>query len=185
MYSWRHGDSLKGSPSQTTISHYVLFFGVLSDACSYIPICLRMVLVELMGFTKHGILSDKTGIVSEFRLAMGLLCWLQFSWMMYTPHPVSMAVMYLHLWHLSVDGKYFLVAKVQKPSLSTLDSIAWFKFVLHLSLPQVLFDLPLMWPWLLHTLVVSSIPCLSTSTSTLSSFMLTVCFCRFLARMLL
>lgn len=81
--------------------------------------------------------------------------------------------------------KYFLVAKVQKPSWSTLDSIAWFKFVLHLSLTQVLFDLPLMWPWLLHTLVVSSIPCLSTSTSTLSSFMLTVCFCRFLARMLL
>lgn len=105
MYSWRHGDSLKGSPSQTTISHYVPFFGVLSDACSYIPICLRMVLVELMGFTKHGTLSDKTGIVSEFRLAMGLLCWLQFSWMMYTPHPVSMAVMYLLLWHLSVDGK--------------------------------------------------------------------------------
>lgn len=30
-----------------------------------------MVLVELMGFTKQGTLSDKTGIVSEFRLAMG------------------------------------------------------------------------------------------------------------------
>lgn len=107
----------KGSPSQTTISHYVLFFGVLSDACSYIPICLRMVLVELMGFTKHGTLSDKTGIVSEFRLAMGLLCWLQFSWMMYTPHPVSMAVMYLHLWHLSVDGKILSGSKSPKTIL--------------------------------------------------------------------
>lgn len=63
--------------------------------------------------------------------------------------------------------KYFLVAKVQKPSWSTLDISACFKFVFHLSkLSKFFFNLPLMWPQLLHTLVVSSIFCLSTSTST-------------------
>lgn len=132
------------------------------------PICVRMVLVELLGFTKQGTFSVKTGIVSGFRLAMGLLCWLQFSWMMYTPHPVSMAVMYLHLWHLSFDGKILSGSKSPK----TILIYTGYFSLLQICFPPIkaikvfFFNLPLMWPQLLHTLVVSSIFCLSTSTST-------------------
>lgn len=109
--------------SKKNVVHHKLRTAIMSPSLEYCrmsastPICVRMVLVELLGFTKQGTFSVKTGIVSGFRLAMGLLCWLQFSWMMYTPHPVSMAVMYLHLWHLSFDGKILSGSKSPKTIL--------------------------------------------------------------------
>lgn len=109
--------------SKKNVVHHKLRTAIMSPSLEYCrmpastPICVRMVLVKLLGFTKQGTFSVKTGIVSGFRLAMGLLCWLQFSWMMYTPHPVSMAVMYLHLWHLSVDGRILSGSKSPKTIL--------------------------------------------------------------------
>lgn len=37
------------------------------------PICVRMVLVELLGFTKQGTFSVKTGIVSGFAVLITVL----------------------------------------------------------------------------------------------------------------
>lgn len=66
--------------SKKNVVHHKLRTAIMSPSLEYCrmpastPICVRMVLVELLGFTKQGTFSVKTGIVSGFRLAMGLLC---------------------------------------------------------------------------------------------------------------